>query len=164
MLLALHPVNPIHRKLPPSQQRGRESASLRIGQYLLHYFAQDCAGTEELKFTKTGGSWSTSFYTFPINVDTVNPVVKTGPTLSPAPTSSGYKVGQKVTATYSCTDDNSGIVRCGSALYLVGRLNTGTITSLVNTLQVGQQTFSVTATDAAGNTITSAPVSYTVHK
>jgi hypothetical protein len=134
------------------------------GQYLLHYFAQDCAGTEELKFTKTGGSWSTSFYTFPINVDTVYPVVKTGPTLSPAPTSSGYKVGQKVTATYSCTDDNSGIVRCGTALYLVGRLNTGTITSLVNTLQAGQQTFTVTAVDAAGNTTTSAPVSYLVHR
>ena len=32
------------------------------GQYLLHYFAQDCAGTEELKFTQDAGlSWSTSF-------------------------------------------------------------------------------------------------------
>jgi hypothetical protein len=134
------------------------------GQYLLHYFAQDCAGTEELKFTKTGGSWSTSFYTFPINVDTVKPVVQTGPTLSPAPTSSGYKVGQRVTATYSCTDDRSGIVQCGAAFYLVGRPNTGTINSLVNTLQVGQQTFTVTAVDAAGNTISSAPVSYTVHR
>ncbi len=134
------------------------------GQYALHYFAQDCAGTEELQFTKSGGSWSTSFYTFPINVDTVNPVVKTGPTLSPAPTSSGYKVGQKVTATYSCADDRSGIVRCGTALYLIGRLNTGTITSPINTLQVGQQTFTVTATDAAGNSITSAPVSYLVHR
>jgi hypothetical protein len=133
------------------------------GQYLLHYFAQDCAGTEELQFTKSGGSWSTSFYTFPINVDTVNPVVKTGPTLSPAPTSSGYKVGQKVTATYSCTDDRSGIVRCGTALYLLGKLSTGTITSPVNTSQAGQQTFTVTAVDAAGNTITSAPVSYLVH-
>jgi hypothetical protein len=134
------------------------------GQYALHYFAQDCAGTEELRFTKSGGSWSTSFYTFPINVDTVNPVVKTGPMLSPAPTSSGYKVGQKVTATYSCTDDRSGIVRCGAALYLIGRQSTGTITSPINTLQVGQQTFTVTATDAAGNTITSAPVSYLVHR
>jgi hypothetical protein len=134
------------------------------GQYLLHYFAQDCAGTEELQFTKRGGSWSTSFYTFPINVDTVAPVVATGPTLSPAPTSSGYKVGQKVTATYSCTDDRSGIVRCGTALYLVGRLNTGTITTPINTLQAGQQTFTVTAVDAAGNTTNSAPVSYLVHK
>jgi hypothetical protein len=132
------------------------------GQYLLHYFAQDCAGTEELKFTNTGGNWATSFYTFPINVDTVAPVIKTGPTLSPAPTSSGYKYGQKVTATYSCTDDRSGVVLCGTAIYLVGRLNTGTITTLVNTLKAGQQTFTVTAVDAAGNTTTSAPVSYVV--
>jgi hypothetical protein len=134
------------------------------GQYLLHYFAQDCAGTEELQFTKSGGSWSTSFYTFPINVDTVNPVVQMGPTLSPAPTSSGYQLGQKVTATYSCTDDRSGIVQCGTAFYLLGRLSTGTITSLVNTSKTGQQTFTVTAGDAAGNTITSVPVSYSVHR
>jgi hypothetical protein len=150
-------------KATPFSAQGEGVSVPADGQYLLHYFAQDCAGTEELKFTKTGGSWSTAFYTFPINVDTVKPVVQTGPTLSPAPTSSGYKVGQKVTATYSCTDDRSGIVQCGSAFYLVGRLNTGTITGLVNTLKVGQQTFTVTAVDAAGNTTTSAPVSYLVH-
>jgi hypothetical protein len=151
-------------KATPFSAQGEGVSVPADGQYLLHYFAQDCAGTEELKFTKTAGSWSTAFYTFPINVDTVKPVVQTGPTLSPAPTSSGYKVGQKVTATYSCTDDRSGIVQCGSAFYLVGRLNTGTITGLVNTLKVGQQTFTVTAVDAAGNTTTSAPVSYLVHK
>ena len=95
-------------------------------------------------------------------MDTVAPVIATGPTLSPAPTSSGYKYGQKVTATYSCTDDRSGVVLCGTAIYLVGRLNTGTITTLVNTLKAGQQTFTVTAVDAAGNTTTSAPVSYVV--
>jgi hypothetical protein len=126
------------------------------GQYLLHYFARDCAGTEELKFTNTAGNWSTSFYTFPINVDTVAPVISTGPT------SSGYQFGQKVTATYSCTDDRSGIVQCGTSFYLLGRLSTGTITSLVNTSKAGQQTFTVTAVDAAGNTTTSAPVSYLV--
>jgi hypothetical protein len=134
------------------------------GRYLLHYFAQDCAGTEELKFTKSGGSWNTSFYTFPINVDTVKPAVTTGPTLSPAPASIGYKVGQKVTATYSCTDDSSGVVICGTALYLSGKLNTGTISSPVNTSRAGQQTFTVTAVDAAGNITTSAPVNYLVHK
>ncbi len=46
------------------------------GQYLLHYFAQDCAGTEELKFTQDANlSWSTSFYTVPINIDTVAPTI-----------------------------------------------------------------------------------------
>ena len=44
------------------------------GNYLLYYFAQDCAGTQELKFVKDGtGSWSTSYYTVPINVDTMPP-------------------------------------------------------------------------------------------
>jgi hypothetical protein len=132
------------------------------GQYLLHYFAQDCAGTEELKFTNSGGNWSTSFFTVPVNVDTVSPVIKTGPTLSPAPPSSGYQLGQKVTATYSCTDDRSGIVQCGSSFYLAGKLSTGTITSPVNTSRPGKQTFTVTAVDAAGNSTTSAPVSYVV--
>jgi len=132
------------------------------GQYLLHYFAQDCAGTEELKFTNSGRNWSTSFYTFPVNVDTVAPVIKTGPTLSPAPPSGGYQLGQKVTATYSCTDDRSGIVQCGSSFYLLSKLSTGTISSPVNTSKPGQQTFTVTAVDAAGNSTTSAPVSYLV--
>ena len=55
------------------------------GNYLLHYYAQDCAGTQELSFTQDGaGSWSTSFYTVPINVDTIAPVVASGPTLSPS--------------------------------------------------------------------------------
>ena len=36
------------------------------GMYLIHYFARDCASTEELKFTQDmTGSWSTSFYTVP---------------------------------------------------------------------------------------------------
>ena len=138
------------------------------GQYLLHYFAQDCAGTEELQFTQNAGSWSTSFYTYPINVDTVFPVVASGPTLSPAPsTNSGvansYLLGQKVTATYSCTDVGSGIVTCGTATYAPGTniLNTGNITSPVNTSTAGSQTFTVNAVDAAGNQ-TSSSVNYLV--
>ena len=137
------------------------------GQYLLHYFAQDCAGTQELKFTQTGGSWSTSFYTFPINVDTVLPQVASGPTLSPAPSTHGgvpnsYLIGQKVTATYSCTDDRSGVVKCGTANYPPGTtLNTGNITSPVDTSKAGPQSFTVNALDAAGN-MASASVNYVV--
>ncbi len=119
------PGDPIHRR-PLSSRRQPQSVSVaEDGQYLLHYFAQDCAGTEELQFTQTAGSWSTSFYTFPINVDTVAPVVSSGPTLSPAPSTNGgvansYMIGQKVTATYSCTDDRSGIVECGTSTYPPG--------------------------------------------
>jgi uncharacterized repeat protein (TIGR01451 family) len=137
------------------------------GSYLLHYFAQDCAGTEELKFTQTAGSWSTSFYTFPINVDTVTPIVASGPTLSPAPSTNGgvansYLIGQKVTANYSCTDDRSGIVKCGTFTYAPGTtLNTGNLSSGVDTSKAGAQTFTVTAVDAAGNQ-TSTSVNYQV--
>jgi uncharacterized repeat protein (TIGR01451 family) len=149
---------------PPSQP-----VTLGDGQYLLHYFAQDCAGTQELQFTQDSNqSWSTSFYTYPINVDTVAPVVASGPTLSPAPSTNGgvansYLLGQNVTATYSCTDDRSGVVTCGTSTYTPGSsvLNTGNITSPVNTSTAGPQTFTVNAVDAAGNQ-TSASVNYLV--
>jgi uncharacterized repeat protein (TIGR01451 family) len=137
------------------------------GTYLLHYFAQDCAGTEELQFIQTAGSWSTSFYTYPINVDTVTPKVASGPTLSPAPSNNGgvansYLIGQKVTASYSCTDERSGIVKCGMFTYAPGTtLNTGNLSSNVDTSKAGAQTFTVTAVDAAGNQ-TSSSVNYTV--
>ena len=137
------------------------------GNYLVHYFAQDCAGTEELQFTQTAGSWSTSFYTFPINVDTVAPTVASGPTLSPAPSTNGgvansYLIGQKVMANYSCTDERSGIVKCGTFTYAPGTtLNTGNLSSPVDTSKAGAQTFTVTAVDAAGNQ-TSASVNYLV--
>jgi uncharacterized repeat protein (TIGR01451 family) len=142
------------------------------GNYLLHYYAQDCAGTEELQFLQSGGSWSTAFYTFQINVDTVNPVVASGPTLSPPPSTNNgvansYLAGQAVTATYSCTDTaspivNSGIVKCGTATFPPGTLNTGTVSSPVSTSTAGSQTFQVTAADAAGNQATPVSVMYQV--
>lgn len=137
---------------------------LADGSYLLHYFAQDCAGTSELKFTQDStGNWSTAYYTFPINVDTVAPVVATGPTLSPPANGSTYMVGESATATYSCTDERSGVVQCGAATYPYTSvtLNTGPIVSSVNTHSAGPQTYTVTAVDAAGNT-SSVSVPYTV--
>jgi uncharacterized repeat protein (TIGR01451 family) len=142
------------------------------GNYVLHYYAQDCAGTQELKFQQSAGSWSTSFYTFPINVDTVDPVVATGPTLSPKPSTNNgvansYLVGQAVTATYSCTDKaspivNSGVVKCGTASFPAGTLNTGNVSSPVDTSTAGSQTFTVNAVDAAGNAATPVSVKYQV--
>jgi uncharacterized repeat protein (TIGR01451 family) len=138
------------------------------GQYLLHYYAQDCAGTQELKFSQDGsGNWSTTFYTYPINVDTVAPVVATGPTLSPAPSTNygvanSYLVGQTVTANYSCTDDRSGVVKCGTSTFAPGTLSTGNLSSPVSTSTAGSQTFTVTAQDAAGNTATPVSVTYQV--
>jgi uncharacterized repeat protein (TIGR01451 family) len=128
------------------------------GQYLLHYFAQDCAGTEELKFSQdAGGSWSTTFYTVPINIDTVTPTV-TGPTLPPGP----YTVNQHVSATYSCSDDRSGVVTCGTFTFAPGTtLNTGSLNSPVDTSTPGMKTFVVNVVDAAGNH-TSASAAYQV--
>ena len=137
------------------------------GNYLLHYFAQDCAGTEELKFVQDANlSWSTSFYTAPVNVDTVAPAIASGPTLSPAPSTNdgvanSYTVNQHVTASYSCTDDRSGIVTCGASTFSNGTLNTGVLTSTIDTSSTGTKTFTVKAIDAAGNQ-TSSSVTYQV--
>jgi len=141
------------------------------GQYSLHYFAQDCAGTEELKFTSVGtGGWATSFYTVPINVDTVAPVVSAGPVLSPAPitiktTPNAYAVGQKVYANYTCTDNASGLASCGASTWsAAGTLSSGALSSLVDTSTPGTKSFTVTPTDIAGNTGTPVTVTYTVVK
>ena len=128
------------------------------GQYLLHYYAQDCAGTKELKFINSNpdgsvnsqgtGSWSTNYYTFPINLDTAPPQVS-GPTLSPT---GPYYQGQPVTATFECTDSLSGVVSCGGQTFGSGGSgvpDTGTQTAQINTSAGG--TFTVQAVDAAGN-------------
>lgn len=148
---------------PPAFTPSAQSVSVSAdGNYLLYYYAEDCAGTEELHFVKDPtGSWSTSFYTVPVNVDTVAPVVNSGPTLSPS--SGSYIVGQAVTATYSCTDDRSGIVSCGASTFSAesAPLSTGPLTSPVDTSSPGVKTFTVTAVDAAGNK-SSASIGYTV--
>ncbi len=84
-----------------------------------------------------------------------------GPTLTPS--SGSYSVGQAVTATYSCTDDRSGIVRCGASTFSANGapLNTGTLNSAVDTSSPGPKTYTVTAVDAAGNQ-SSASVNYVV--
>jgi len=122
------------------------------GQYLIHYYATDCAGTKELQFLNTAangsGTWSTNYYTYPVNVDTVPPKVPSL-TLSPA---GPYYLGEKLMATFDCTDDRSGVVSCGGQSFSVGTLDTGSITTSVTASSAGS--FSVTAIDAAGNQYT----------
>jgi hypothetical protein len=139
-----------------------ENLELADGQYVMHYYAQDCAGTQELKFTNSGGNWNTSFYTVPVNVDTVAPVVASGPTLSPASNDGSYQVGQKVTVSYRCTDERSGIVQCGSKTFSTPVNDTGVITVPVDTSKTGQFKITVNATDAAGNCSTPVSISYVV--
>lgn len=159
------PANPLD---PPASvfNSGPQTVSVGAdGNYLLHYFAEDCAGTRELSFIKDqAGSWSTHYYTFPINVDTIAPIVSSGPSLWPAPgNSGGYTLGQAVTATYSCTDERSGLVRCGSTTfpYTAVVLSSGSIRSPVDTSTPGAKTYTVQAVDAAGNQ-SSASVNYVV--
>jgi hypothetical protein len=138
-------------------------SGLADGNYLVHYFAQDCAGTEELQFIKdAGGNWSTSYYTYPINVDTIAPAVTSGPVLTPS--SGSYSVGDTVLATYSCTDERSGVIRCGASTFAANGvpLNTGTLSSPVDTSSPGSKTYTVPVVDAAGNQ-SSASVNYVVN-
>ena len=152
------------------------------GKYLLHYYAEDCAGTQELQFTQAPGtpsnpgSWSTSFFTYPVNVDTVAPKVASL-TLS-APNGTGknagtYNPNTTVTATYNCTDagqgldgapnTGSGVVLCGTSVYgPETTYNTGTLTTKFSAGSAGKKTFTVYTADGAGN-ITSKSVSYTVN-
>ncbi len=136
--------------------------SMPDGQYLLHYYSQDCAGTQELQFTQAPntGSWSTNFYTYPIDIDTTPPVVNGLALTTAAP----YKVGSTVYATYSCTDaaSGSGVVLCGVNIYAPQTTyNTGTLKTKVYTGSTGSQSFTVVAIDGAGN-IVSQKITYTV--
>jgi len=146
--------------VPPAQTL----PSMPDGQYLLHYYAEDCAGTQELLFTEAPntGNWSTNFYTYPVNIDTTPPVV-TGLTLT---TSAPYKVGSAVYATYTCTDatTGAGVVLCGTNIYGPQTIyNTGTLKTKVYTGSAGSQSFTVYAIDGAGN-ISSKSIGYSVTK
>jgi hypothetical protein len=152
------------------------------GQYQLHYYAQDCAGTQELLFTQAPGtgSWMTNFYTYQINVDTQKPTIALVPNSKVSPSlqltqGGSYTKGSKVIATLTCTDPNtvvnhlntgSGVVLCGTSIYGPQSTYGTTVTVPMNTSTnaKGTQTLSTTfyAIDGAGNT-TSLPVTYSVH-
>lgn len=135
-------------------------SGLADGNYVIHYYATDCAGTEELLFTQDPNTqnWSTNYYTYALNIDTVPPSV-TVPVLSP--TGGAYTQGQTVTATFTCTDDRSGVASCGGQTFPANTLTTGLLTVPMPTNVTGPQTFTVTAVDAAGNHF-SQSVPYTV--
>jgi uncharacterized repeat protein (TIGR01451 family) len=139
------------------------------GSYALHYFAQDCAGTEELKFT--GGltsGWTASFFTVPVNVDTVKPVVKSGPTFSVPPSTifgipNAFHLNQAVNVSYRCTDVGAGVATCGKRTYSSpGTVDTGVLTYALDTSSTGAKTLTIPVKDAAGNTGTTVTFAYNV--
>lgn len=143
------------------------SLSSGDGSYTLHYYAQDCAGTQELQFALNSlvipPSWYTAFYTYPINLDTAAPTVSS---IALTPAGGSYTFGQPVTASFSCSDTESGLQSCGGTTFTLtngaGPLTSGALTAAVPTSALGgTNTFTVTATDFAGNT-SSQSVTYTV--
>jgi hypothetical protein len=152
---------------PFMSDSGTHLNNLPEGVYNLHYYATDCALTEELLFNPTAAqltdptaNWA-SFPVLTFGVDTTSPSI-TVPVVSVSNSGS-------VTATYTCSDTgskivNSGIARCGSS----GQALSGTPLkgpSSVNTTDttfpsaLGSHMVTKTATDAAGNTASST-VSY----
>lgn len=132
------------------------------GRYNLHYFATDCASTEELNFTPNNNpsiDWA-SFKTVPLNVDLTAPSISllSGPTIT---TSRGVT---KVTVSYQCTDPNlsdgtpgSGVVVCGT--YVISPTSsTGTLQTVFTVSGSGNK--SLTAVDLAGNVSTPLVVPY----
>ena len=97
----------------------------------------DTAGTV-LTCTATGfgGPWTS---TVTIKRDTVAPSA----TITAPASGASYQVGSSVSASYTCTDSTSGITSC------IGSAANG---AAIDTSSAGSKTFTVTATDAAGQT------------
>jgi hypothetical protein len=136
-------------------------SGLHEGANTLYYFSTDCAGTEELKLSKTFPAtppatdinWGTSFFTKTINVDTVPPVI----TVTTPGAGATYTANQKVKASYSCSDTpGSGIASCSGPVANNSNFDT-TPTAGLST----PKSFTVTALDKAGNPASST-VNYTV--
>jgi hypothetical protein len=136
------------------------------GLYEVHYFSTACDNQEELVFTSSTDptqNWA-AFKTAPFNVDLTKPTVST-PVLSPSPVNGAYLPGQLgVTATVTCVDPvsngvASGLVQCGkdsvSPSPAPPATSQASFTSSANPVTipttVGPQTFTLTATDQAGN-------------
>lgn len=102
--------------------------------YAFYSVAQDKTGNNEIAPPTADATTQT-----PVP-DTIPPSI----TIT-APTETNYLLGQNVTASYSCRDNDSEVASC-----------TGTTVSgaAIDTASVGTKTFSVTATDNAGNTAT----------
>jgi hypothetical protein len=82
---------------------------------------------------------------------------QTAPSISiSGPTATSYLLHQAVTASYVCNDSGSGVASCSDS-----RGGTQTSPGSIDTSSIGSKTFTVMATDTAGNAA-SQPVSYQV--
>jgi hypothetical protein len=174
--LCVYPL-PTTKSEPPFVPAVQTLPSMADGQYLLHYYGEDCAGTQELQFAYSSAivppattpiGWQTNFHTYPINIDTHAPTI--------ALTTTGAITGTQnkaLSVTYQCSDQTSlvngletgsGVVLCGTAIYLPEtEYNTPKLTLPLVTSKVGTFTVTLYAVDGAGNT-TPLQVTYTVIK
>ncbi len=143
------------------------------GAYDAHYFSVDCDASEELVFPPsldvhpgTPGANVATFKTVPFNLDTTKPSV-TSITLS----SPGYYAqNSAATATVTCTDPSSptvtnffsGIAMCAMQTFNGNQQTVTTSPISLSTSTIGTQTFTASATDAAGNTSPAASATYQV--
>ena len=138
---------------------------LADGSHSLHYFATDCAATEELRYTVQPanlGNWA-SFKVQAINVDTLPPTAA----FNSQPPANNILVlhGPAANVPFNCADSGSGLAVCGSSsgqqLASPGvPIYSGSITIPTNVL--GTTNVAIYAKDLAGNTTNSSTVSYTV--
>jgi hypothetical protein len=174
--LCVYPL-PTTKSEPPFVPAVQTLASMPDGQYFLHYYGEDCAGTQELQFAyspaivppaTTPIGWQTNFHTYPINIDTHAPTI--------ALTTTGPITGTQnkaLSVSYQCSDQTSlvnglqtgsGVVLCGTAIYAPElEYNTPKLTLPLVTSKVGTFTVTLYAVDGAGNT-TPLQVTYTVIK
>ncbi|HSL74129.1 MAG TPA: hypothetical protein VK853_06665, partial [Ilumatobacteraceae bacterium] len=118
--------------------------------------------TVEVVVTDVAGNKTARTQT--VRIDKVNPTA----TLSVSTDAAGtgiYNFGEEVTATFSCGDVGSGVATCelldGTTVDDTTVIAT-TSPATIDTTTAGTRTLTVRATDAAGNTFVSAPVSVTV--
>jgi hypothetical protein len=96
-------------------------------------------------------------------VDLAPPTIS-GPSLAPSSATNTYTVGQTVTMNFSCADVGSGVATC-SGVYTSGS-DTGPLSNGsdidTSSAAVGSHTFTVSATDLAGNVSTTQSITYQV--
>ena len=133
-----NPGTPAATTFSPAKQTLSTSAE---GTYLLYYYAQDCAGTEELRYTQdNAGNWSSNFYTVPIGIDNTPPTI----VVTQQPPQS-LQLGDQAQLIFYCRDDLSGVANCGG-----GSPNSDNTITL-DTSSPGSKTIVINATDNVGN-------------
>jgi hypothetical protein len=105
----------------------------------------------------------TSYFTTQVNVDSVAPGISAS--FSPAGSPSGiFGLNQVVHPVYTCSDTLSGLANCGgiTATSCPTTPTSLTSTTALNTSTAGLHSYTVTATDCAGNVSSPLTVQYTV--